>query len=92
MPSRRRALLTLLVCLALGVLVLNVAIPPARVPAPAMLPSMRKLTVPVGVPAPGATALSVMVKVTLAPGNAGLAEDAIAPEERDWVIVRLAPT
>jgi len=36
----------------------------------------RKVTIPVGVPAPGATAETVAVKVTLAPTALGLAEAA----------------
>src|SRR3981081_2725672 len=54
--------------------VLTAATPPASDPAPATLPSMRKLTVPSGAPTPGATALAVAWKVTLTPGKAGLAE------------------
>src|SRR5205809_921127 len=54
----------------------NIAVPVAdRVTvASVMLPS-RKLTVPVGVPAPGAPALTVAVKVTAWPNTAALAEE-----------------
>jgi hypothetical protein len=38
-------------------------------------PLVAKMTLPVGVPAPGNTALSVAVKVTFAPGDEGLGED-----------------
>ena len=57
-------------------LVVNVAVPPAptaTVPR-TTLPSM-KVTVPVGVPAPGATAATVAVKVTAWPVTAGLTDD-----------------
>ena len=40
----------------------------------AVVPSL-KMTFPVGVPLPGATTLSVAVKVTLEPGNAGFSEE-----------------
>lgn len=44
--------------------VVNVATPPLSVPVPMGLPPSRKVTVPVGVPAPGATGETVAVKVT----------------------------
>ena len=44
--------------------VAKVAMPPLRVPEPMGVPPSRNWTVPVGVPAPGATALTVAVKVT----------------------------
>src|SRR5262245_10501471 len=44
-----------------------------------MLPSLN-VTVPVGVPAPGATAATVAVKVTAWPGTAGLADEVRATE------------
>src|SRR3954452_21336723 len=56
--------------------VVNVAVPPvptATVPR-ATLPSL-KVTVPVGVPPPGATAATVAVKVTAWPVTAGLTDD-----------------
>ena len=37
----------------------------------------KKVTSPVGVPPPGATALKVAVKVTFDPGNAGFADEVI---------------
>src|SRR5882724_9748699 len=57
-------------------LVVNVALPPAptaTVPR-TVLPSL-KVTVPVGVVAPGATAATVAVKVTAWPVTAGLTDD-----------------
>src|SRR6516165_3610454 len=57
-------------------LVVNVALPPvptATVPR-ITFPSL-KVTVPVGVPAPGATAASLAVKVTAWPVTAGLTDD-----------------
>ena len=60
-------------------LVVNVALPPAptaTVPR-ITLPSLN-VTVPVGVPAPGATAATVAVKVTAWPVTAGLTDDARA--------------
>ena len=51
------------------------AIPPLSVPVPIGLPPSRKVTVPVGVPAPGATAETVAVKVTDCPKTDGLADD-----------------
>ena len=38
-------------------------------------PLVRKTTLPVGVPAPGATAVSVAVKVTFEPGAEGLKDE-----------------
>src|SRR5258707_4769823 len=60
-------------------LVVNVAVPPgptATVPR-TTLPSWN-VTLPVGVPEPGATAATVAVKVTAWPGTAGLTDDARA--------------
>src|SRR3954451_10003857 len=57
-------------------LVVNVALPPvptATVPR-TTLPSL-SVTVPVGVPPPGATAATVAVKVTAWPVTAGLTDD-----------------
>jgi len=58
--------------------VTKVATPPLRLlVARAVAPSL-KVTVPVGVPAPGAVALTVAVIVTDWPNTDGLAEDARA--------------
>ncbi|GAA5610958.1 hypothetical protein Spla01_02105 [Streptomyces platensis] len=45
-------------------LVLTLAVPPERVPVSVGPPMTTKVTVPVGVPAPGATGATVAVKVT----------------------------
>src|SRR5262245_60640057 len=42
---------------------------------PSIVAPSKKVTVPVGVPAPGATADTVAVKVTAWPGAAGLTDD-----------------
>jgi hypothetical protein len=46
-----------------------------RVPLPITVAPSRKLTVPVGVPAPGATTATVAVKVADCPNTDGLTED-----------------
>src|SRR5207247_320158 len=59
-----------------SVLVTNVAWPePFRVPVPRVLEPSLKVTVPVGVPAPGLLAVTVAVKVTDCPDSDGLAEE-----------------
>lgn len=58
--------------------VVNVAWPLLRMPVPMALPPSRKVTVPVGVPAPGATAETVAVKVTDWPKTEGLGDEARA--------------
>ena len=70
-------------------LVANVALPPAptaTVPR-ITLPSLN-VTVPVGVPRPGATAATVAVKVTAWPVTAGLTDEARATA----VVARLTVT
>lgn len=62
----------------LSVEVLNVAIPPLSVFEPKVVAPSLKVTVPVGVPDPGATALTVAVKVTDWPKTEGFADDATA--------------
>ena len=57
-------------------LVLKVACPPPSVPVPRMVAPSLKVTVPLGVPAPGARALTVAVKVTDRPDVLGLSEEA----------------
>ena len=44
--------------------VLSVATPAVMVPLPKLVDPSKKLTVPLGLPTPGATALTVAVKVT----------------------------
>ena len=55
--------------------VLRVAVPALIVTGAWGVPSMVKVTVPVGVPEPGATALTVAVKVTVWPDTDGLTEE-----------------
>jgi hypothetical protein len=56
--------------------VVNVAVPPDSVPVPRVVVPSRNVTVPVGVPAPGETAATVAVNVTLWPNTDGFREDA----------------
>ena len=56
--------------------VVNVAVPPDTVPVPRVVVPSRKVTVPVGLPAPGATGATVAVKVTDCPNTDGLADEA----------------
>ena len=59
-----------------SVLIVNIAWPePSRVPVPRVLEPSLKVTVPVGVPAPGLFAVTVAVKVTDCPDTDGLAEE-----------------
>jgi hypothetical protein len=58
--------------------VAKVATPPDKVPLPMVEPLSRKVTVPVGVPAPGLVALTVVVKVTDWPKTDGLTEEVTA--------------
>ena len=53
----------------------NVAWPPLRVPVPSVFVPSLNVTVPVGVPAPGATALTVARKVTDWPEQDGFNEE-----------------
>jgi hypothetical protein len=53
----------------------KVAEPLLSVPDPKRVVPSKKLTVPVAVPAPGETAATVAVKVTVWPKAEGLAED-----------------
>ena len=54
----------------------KVAVPPLSVPVPSVVVPSSNVTVPVGVPAPGALTVTVAVKVTLWPNTEGLAEEA----------------
>jgi hypothetical protein len=59
--------------------VVKVATPaPLSVPAPIGLPPSRKVTVPVGVPAPGATGETVAVNITDWPETEGLTDEVTA--------------
>ncbi len=55
---------------------LKVATPALSVPVPNVAAPSLKVTVPLGVPLPGATAATVAVKVTDCPNTEGLAEEA----------------
>jgi|SRR6266404_4715244 len=62
-----------------------VAVPPDRLTGgPKLLPSIANWTVPVRVPEPGATALTVAVKVTNWPKTEGLAEEATVVVVEAW--------
>ena len=54
--------------------VVRVALPPDRLAVPSVDAPSRKVTVPVGVPTAGATALTVAVKVTAWPKSDGFTE------------------
>jgi len=58
----------------------RVACPPVSEAVPSEVPPSRKSTAPVGVPAPGATAATVAVKVTGGAKAAGLADEATLVE------------
>ncbi len=47
-----------------------------KVPLPITVAPSRKFTVPVGLPAPGATTVTVAVKVTLCPKTDGFTDEA----------------
>ena len=55
--------------------VTKVAVPLLSAPVPKVVAPSLKVTVPVGVPAPGADAVTVAVKVTDCPKTDGLAEE-----------------
>jgi hypothetical protein len=62
---------------AASVEVVNVAWPETfSVPVPRLVAPSRKVTVPVGVPAPGAFTVTVAVSVTACPNTEGFAEEA----------------
>jgi hypothetical protein len=60
--------------------VVNVAIPPLNVPVPIGLPPSRNVTVPTGVPAPGATGDTVAVNVTDWPNTDGFTDEVTVVE------------
>jgi len=70
--------------------VVKVALPPDSVPVPIEMPPSRNVTVPVGVPAPGATAFTIAVKVIAWPNTVGLTDEVTELEDEalftDWVI------
>src|SRR5579872_1342995 len=70
--------------------VVKVAMPPIMVPLPTGLPPSRNVTVPVGVPAPGATGDTVAVKVVDWPNAEGLVDEATVVVVSALLTVRLA--
>jgi hypothetical protein len=60
--------------------VANVALPEVKVAVPSVAAPSRNVTVPVGVPAPGETALTVAVKVTDWPNTDGFTDELTAVE------------
>ena len=70
--------------------VVNVATAALSVPVPMGLPPSRNVTVPVGVPAPGATGETVAVKVTDWPKTDGFADEVTAVVVSALVIVTSA--
>ncbi|GAA5610954.1 hypothetical protein Spla01_02101 [Streptomyces platensis] len=76
-------------------LVVTLAVPPERVPVKVGPPLMTKVTVPVGVPAPGATGATVAVKVTDCPTTDGSGDEmtvvVVSAGSTVWVSVSLEP-
>src|SRR5207248_1184357 len=68
----------------------NVAVPLAKVVVPSVVLPSRNVTAPVGVPAPGATALTVAVKVTDWPNTDGLEEEVTVVALLAWLTVTSA--
>ena len=60
--------------------VANVALPELKLAVPSVAAPSRKVTVPVGVPAPGVTALTVAVKVTDWPNTDGFTDEVTVVE------------
>ncbi len=67
--------------------VAKVAWPKLKLPVPSVFVPSLKITEPVGVPAPGDTALTVAVKVTDCPDTDGLADEATAVVVLAWFTV-----
>ena len=61
--------------------------PELKVPVPTVVPASLNVTVPLGVPAPGDTALTVAVNVTDWPDTDGLAEEATVVVLLAWFTV-----
>src|ERR1051326_8074286 len=68
----------------------KVATPPVSVPLPIGLPPSRHVTVPTGVPAPGATGETVAVKVTDCPNTEGFTDEVTAVEVSAFTTLELA--
>jgi hypothetical protein len=60
--------------------VVKVALPPERLAVPNVAAPSRNVTVPVGVPTPGETALTVAVKVTAWPDADGFTDEVTVVE------------
>ena len=60
--------------------VVKVALPPERLAVPNVAAPSRNVTVPVGVPTPGETALTVAVKVTDCPNTDGFTDEVTVVE------------
>ena len=63
---------------------------PFSIPVPIGVAPSRNVTVPVGIPTPGATALTVAVKVTDCPGVLGLTDETRVDEVLALFTVRFA--
>jgi len=66
----------------------NVAVPPDNVPVPRVVVPSKNVTVPLGLPAPGATTVTVAVNVTLCPKTDGLADEVTVVVLAAFVTVR----
>ncbi|GAO05929.1 hypothetical protein TPA0598_01_02990 [Streptomyces lydicamycinicus] len=79
----------------LNAFVETLAVPPDSVPVRVGPPLMTKVTVPVGVPAPGATGATIAVKVTVSPKTDGSGAEVTVVVVADgmtvWVSVPTEP-
>ena len=66
---------------------MKVALPAARAPLPIDAPPSKNVTVPVGVPPPGATAVTVAVNATACPKTDGFTDDVTVVELAAWFTV-----
>ena len=71
--------------IARALVVVKLALPPLRVAVPRLVVPSMKVTEPVGVPLPGALALTVAVKVTDRPKSDGLAEETTVVFVVSWL-------
>jgi hypothetical protein len=67
--------------------VVKVACPLLRVPVPSVVVPSRNVTVPVGFPTPGETALTVAVKVTARPKTEGFKDEPSVVAVTAWFTV-----
>ena len=61
--------------------------PELKLPVPKVTPASLNVTVPLGVPVPGKTALTVAVNVTVCPDTDGFAEEATVVVLLAWFTV-----